>query len=207
MIFIIDELDRCNPHYAVKVLERIKHLFNIPNIIFVLSIDKEQLSNSIRGYYGSESINADEYLKRFIDIEYALPDPDVEKFCSYLYDYYGFEAYERPRGTREIEESFLAIANILFMHKNLSLRQIEKIFAHIRLSLNMYRHDQVIYADLICLLTYLRICESDCLCKNNPRKLYYTRTYRSIRKYNSKIKFYRLKKSIDILLVDNFISP
>ena len=165
LIFIIDELDRCNPHYAVKVLERIKHLFNIPNIIFVLSIDKEQLSNSIRGYYGSESINADEYLKRFIDIEYALPDPDVEKFCSYLYDYYGFEAYERPRGTREIEESFLAIANILFMHKNLSLRQIEKIFAHIRLSLNMYRHDQVIYADLICLLTYLRICESDCYAK------------------------------------------
>ena len=38
LIFIIDELDRCNPHYAVKVLERIKHLFNIPNIIFVLSL-------------------------------------------------------------------------------------------------------------------------------------------------------------------------
>ena len=31
LIFIIDELDRCNPHYAVKTLERIKHLFNIPN--------------------------------------------------------------------------------------------------------------------------------------------------------------------------------
>ena len=38
LIFIIDELDRCNPHYAVKTLERIKHLFNIPNIVFVLSI-------------------------------------------------------------------------------------------------------------------------------------------------------------------------
>lgn len=104
-------------------------------------------------------------IKRFIDIEYALPDPDVEKFCSYLYDYYGFEAYEKARGTKEMEESILTIANTLFMHKNLSLRQIEKIFAHIRLSLNMYRHDQVIYADLICLLTYLRICESDCYAK------------------------------------------
>ena len=165
LIFIIDELDRCNPHYAVKVLERIKHLFNIPNIIFVLSIDKEQLSNSIRGYYGSDLINANEYLKRFIDIEYALPDPDVEKFCSYLYDYYGFEAYEKARGTKEMEESILTIANTLFMHKNLSLRQIEKIFAHIRLSLNMYKHNQVIYAELICLLTYLRICESDCYVK------------------------------------------
>lgn len=82
MIFIIDELDRCNPYYAVKVLERIKHLFNIPNIVFVLSIDKEQLSNSIRGYYGSDLIKADEYLKRFIDIEYTLPDPDVDVFAN-----------------------------------------------------------------------------------------------------------------------------
>ncbi len=53
LIFIVDELDRCNPTFAVKVLERIKHLFSIPNIVFVLSIDKKQLCNSIKGYYGS----------------------------------------------------------------------------------------------------------------------------------------------------------
>lgn len=33
VVFFVDELDRCNPHYAVAVLERIKHLFDIPNII------------------------------------------------------------------------------------------------------------------------------------------------------------------------------
>lgn len=32
VVFFIDELDRCNPHYSVAVLERIKHLFDIPNI-------------------------------------------------------------------------------------------------------------------------------------------------------------------------------
>lgn len=162
LIFIIDELDRCNPHYAVKTLERIKHLFNIPNIVFVLSIDKEQLSNSIRGYYGSDLIDADEYLKRFIDIEYILPAPNIVQFCNYLYDYYGFDSYEKARDSRDgLKESFLVIANILFMYKNLSLRQIEKIFTHIRLSLNMYNYNQIIYSDLVCLLTYLRICEPD----------------------------------------------
>lgn len=170
LIFIIDELDRCNPHYAVKTLERIKHLFNIPNIVFVLSIDKEQLSNSIRGYYGSDLIDANEYLKRFIDIEYILPTPNIGEFCNYLYDYYGFEDYEKARDSKDgLKESFLVIANILFMHKNLSLRQIEKIFTHIRLSLNMYNYNQVIYSDLVCLLTYLRICESDCYDKISYR--------------------------------------
>lgn len=163
LIFIIDELDRCNPHYAVKTLERIKHLFNIPNIVFVLSIDKEQLSNSIRGYYGSDLIEANEYLKRFIDIEYILPAPNIGQFCNYLYDYYGFDGYEKARDSRDgLKESFLVTANILFMYKNLSLRQIEKVFTHIRLSLNMYNSNQIIYSDLVCLLTYLRICESDC---------------------------------------------
>jgi hypothetical protein len=168
LIFIIDELDRCNPHYAVKTLERIKHLFNIPNIVFVLSIDKEQLSNSIRGYYGSDLIEADEYLKRFIDIEYILPAPNIGQFCNYLYDYYGFDSYEKARDSRDgLKDSFLVIANILFMYKSLSLRQIEKIFTHIRLSLNMYNYNQIIYSDLVCLLTYLRICESDCYDKIN----------------------------------------
>lgn len=48
IVFFVDELDRCNPHYAVAVLERIKHLFDIPNIIFVLAINKKELCNAIQ---------------------------------------------------------------------------------------------------------------------------------------------------------------
>jgi len=56
LIFIVDELDRCRPDYAVAILEQIKHFFSVPNIVFVLSIDKEQLGNAVRGVYGSEQI-------------------------------------------------------------------------------------------------------------------------------------------------------
>ena len=52
LIFMVDELDRCNPSFAVKVLERIKHLFEVPNIVFILSIDKQQLACSVKGFYG-----------------------------------------------------------------------------------------------------------------------------------------------------------
>lgn len=77
----------------MEVLERIKHFFSIKGIVFVLSIDKEQLCNSIRGHYGSDRINAEEYLRRFIDVEYKLPQPDINSYCKYLYDYFDFKDF------------------------------------------------------------------------------------------------------------------
>ena len=175
LVFIVDELDRCNPHYAVKVLERIKHIFDIPNIVFVLSIDKVQLGNSIRGYYGSNWIDADEYLKRFIDIEYTLPDPDANLFCDYLYDHYDFHSYlsleKRAQyyNANQEKDVFLSTAQILFKERRLTLRQVEKIFNNTRLAINMFNVSQIFYPDLFFLLTYLRICENDIyekICRN-----------------------------------------
>jgi predicted KAP-like P-loop ATPase len=61
LVFIIDELDRCKPDYAVNVLECIKHFFSVEGIVFVLSIDKEQLCNAVKGFYGSDSIDSSSY--------------------------------------------------------------------------------------------------------------------------------------------------
>lgn len=52
LIFVIDELDRCKPTYAIETLETIKHFFNIETVTFVLAIDLEQLSHSIATIYG-----------------------------------------------------------------------------------------------------------------------------------------------------------
>ena len=35
LVIFIDELDRCKPTYAIKLLERIKHYFNQEKITFV----------------------------------------------------------------------------------------------------------------------------------------------------------------------------
>lgn len=40
LVFIIDELDRCRPDYAVELLEKVKHFFSIEGVVFILSIDK-----------------------------------------------------------------------------------------------------------------------------------------------------------------------
>lgn len=70
LIFVIDELDRCRPSFSVEVLEKIKHFFNVNNVLFVLVYNKQQLEKSISHIYGVEDTNI--YLHRFIDLENDL---------------------------------------------------------------------------------------------------------------------------------------
>ena len=159
LIFIVDELDRCRPDYAVEVLEKIKHFFSIKGIVFVLSIDKEQLSNSIRGHYGSDRINAEEYLRRFIDVEYLLPKPDIESYCKYLHEYFNFKEFlesdERYRnGLSGDKNNLLRCATEIIKAQNYSLRQIEKLFVHTRLVLCSCSSRHYVFPSL----TFMLIC-------------------------------------------------
>lgn len=165
LIFIVDELDRCRPDYAVAILEQIKHFFSVPNIVFVLSIDKEQLGNAVRGVYGSEQIDADEYLRRFIDVEYSIPEPDAEKYCNYLYNYFGFGEFFENENRRRTElsydgTSFIKTAKNLFKSATISLRQQEKIFAHSRLVLRSFQEKSFVFPSLYLLLIYIKILDN-----------------------------------------------
>jgi hypothetical protein len=73
---VIDELDRCRPLYAIKLLEEVKHLFDVPGVAFVLGMNATQLTHSVRSAYG-QSFDAPSYLRRFINRRYslALPPP------------------------------------------------------------------------------------------------------------------------------------
>ncbi|TXJ30408.1 hypothetical protein EPJ69_10090 [Brachyspira aalborgi] len=77
-IIFIDELDRCRPTYSIEMLENIKHLFVIPNLVFVISINKVQLSKSIQAVYGQ--IDTENYLRRFFDLEFILPKQITDDF-------------------------------------------------------------------------------------------------------------------------------
>ncbi|WP_278353192.1 KAP family P-loop NTPase fold protein, partial [Chryseobacterium gleum] len=162
LIFIIDELDRCRPSYAVDVLEQMKHFFSVSGIVFILSIDKKHLASSICGYYGSEQINTDEYLRRFIDLEYSMPIPSSKVFCDYLYQYYNFDEFfssdERKRYTLFNNDKyvFLKIAEMLFNKNNSTLRQQEKIFAHSRLVLKSFKLNNYTFSHLLFFLIYIK---------------------------------------------------
>ncbi len=75
LVIFIDELDRCRPSFAIEMLERIKHYFDDERVIFVVSLNKEQLIHTITNYYGS-GFDATRYLNKFFDVNINLPAMD-----------------------------------------------------------------------------------------------------------------------------------
>ncbi|UVM63281.1 MULTISPECIES: P-loop NTPase fold protein [unclassified Pseudomonas] len=72
----IDELDRCRPTYAIELLERIKHFFELENCRFIIASDSRQLAHSIRAVYG-QGFSSERYLNRFFDAEFNLNNADI----------------------------------------------------------------------------------------------------------------------------------
>lgn len=125
VVYFVDELDRCNPTFAVKVLERIKHLFEVDNVVFVLALDKEQFCHSINGYFGSESFNSEEYLKRFIDIEYTLQPTMSDDYCLRIFKHFHLDKTMNKKSVNR----FVSFTNTCCDAFGLSCRQIEKAYS------------------------------------------------------------------------------
>ena len=130
IIFFIDELDRCRPTFAIELLEVIKHLFNIDNFIFLISIDKEQLAHSVSTIYG-QNMDTIGYLRRFFDLDYKLPKIDVKKYIdskntSILSSYQNIQLFEFF-----IKEQF--------EREKLSLRDVDKAYYYIKLLLPLIK--------------------------------------------------------------------
>lgn len=162
LVFFVDELDRCRPDYAVETLEKIKHLFSIEGVIFVLAIDKEQLCHSVKGFYGSEGINAEEYLRRFIDLEYTLPSVGKKEYIEMLMNNYQItQFFNNPDRIKHFSDSdeyktFIEMATHLSLYQNMTLRQIDKLLKNCAISLKSVPKNHFLYPDIFLFLTCLK---------------------------------------------------
>ncbi len=94
IVLMVDELDRCLPDYAIKVLERLHHFCENTRIIQILAINKKEMSGSIAKAFGYPNADADKveyfanhYMQKFIDMTISLNngilnDPQVLLFNS-----------------------------------------------------------------------------------------------------------------------------
>ncbi|WP_108650725.1 KAP family P-loop NTPase fold protein [Dongshaea marina] len=161
LVIFVDELDRCNPKFAIEILERIKHIFSVENVVFVLSIDKEQLGHSIRAVYGND-FNTNGYLRRFINFDYILPAPRRDTYANVL-----FNRYELDINNRDIRELF-DVFRFLSDSYELTLREMEYCISIVHMVANMQRVtmiDNTLFIFLIVLKTKEPNMYQDFICE------------------------------------------
>lgn len=170
IIFFIDELDRCKPKFAIELLESIKHLFSMKGVIFVISLDKEQLGHSIANIYG-KNMDTEGYLRRFFDYDFKLPSPDKIKYFNNKFD----EISKDYQGIGYFEQFISAFIK----EYNFSLRDVDKLIYQLKFILplitefKIYEHSSMkkvvksyLYAYLISLkikkpILYKKIMDID----------------------------------------------
>jgi hypothetical protein len=160
LVFIIDELDRCRPSFAIELLERIKHIFDIPNVIFVLGIDRKQLGHSIKSVYGQD-MDVEGYLHRFIDINFILPEVHPGPFCEHLLSYLGVESFLLTRGkgktNKDDYNDFKDFFPKLCYGMKLTLREIEYGIRLFVLASKNTQEDYKLYPLLLSVLIVLKL--------------------------------------------------
>ena len=168
---LIDELDRCRPSYAVEMLETIKHIFDIPKVVFVLATDTEQLQHAVKVIYG-DGFDAPNYLGRFFNRRFTMPIVSKAMFieeCLKTKNYTLDKSYFWP----EDKDSDLLTRVITFLSEihGISLRRIEQLIDRVIAILNNYAWGAKINFVFIVFLCILYEMEPNTYKKVIERKL------------------------------------
>ena len=159
LTIIVDELDRCRPDFALALLERIKHLFEVENVAFVLLVNRDQIESYIKSVYGD--VDARAYLLKFanlfVDLPRHRPEHELQyergrqEYCQTLFGHY--ELSKKVRDAR-----FLADCSaVLVEHFDITLRDIEKVFTLLTLYYSSLPQNQFTNDFLVTTLSILKV--------------------------------------------------
>ena len=160
----IDELDRCRPSYAVEMLETIKHIFDIPGVVFVVGTDTEQLQHAVKAIYG-EGFDARNYLGRFFNSRFTLRQPNFENLLEVHCDPHklsgahfsdlGINVWPENDASKDNIANITAILNCFKLTARPAIQITDRIIATIG---NLPRNSKI---DLLMLTILLCIREKD----------------------------------------------
>ena len=153
-VFIIDELDRCKPTFALNLLERIKHLFSVRGMCFVLVAHLPQLARMVEKEYGGDT--GREYLEKFYDLRVTLPVPNLERrnkqYLKHLWRSMGLVADE-PELISNVTEGLCALAGAY----QLPLRTLEQVARNVALVFLATNQQYFRWGPLVAGLSVMRV--------------------------------------------------
>ena len=73
VVIFVDDLDRLEPAYAVRILELLKNVFNVPHCVFLLAIDYQVVVKGLKEKYGELTEQNEWEFRAFFDKIIQLP--------------------------------------------------------------------------------------------------------------------------------------
>lgn len=131
LVLIVDELDRCRPDYAMKVLEIIKHFFDIEGLFIIVPTNQMALETSLEALYGikvnEKKPDRENYFKKFFNNTKIIPNPNYEKFV---------KAYIGPESlTVAINSKYILMDDNKFNSFNVLINSLSRYGRSAKLSL------------------------------------------------------------------------
>ena len=175
LIFIIDELDRCTPIFALKILERIKHFFAVENVHFVLGAHMGQLRTSVCAAYGA-NIDATTYLQKFISLTFPLTDHagHVHERAASKYISYLTKEIDVAREDYDFHENAIHFTRTYALLHESSFRDIEHFLTNIALASAFTTKRTLRPAPLMAGLSILRVVQPSLYAKAKRGVLQYS---------------------------------
>lgn len=160
IVLVVDELDRCIPQYAIKILERLHHIFyGLENVVVIMAIDRKQLEHSVEEMFGTKnddgSMDIEKYLKKFIDFSMVLDYGTINESIKEKYKFY-FDKFEVSRDSDN--ENVNKILTMLL--SEVDIRRQEKIMEKANLVHSLICSDKMDISVLVFEVMYevLRLC-------------------------------------------------
>lgn len=186
LIVIIDNLDRCDADFTLKFLTKIKEIFNIPNLLFVVAYDKEKIKNFVKQNFGDDGTTG--FLRKYIAAEFYLPNFEnkAKDIITHLYKS-KIECFINDSidssDKSDTSKNPIELLENLYKNTPLTLRMIEQIFNRsitvIQNNYKNYKDDHRKVADLFSVLA----------CKYLDEDYYYNNFYKNYDKTKTLIFF------------------
>lgn len=157
VIIFIDELDRCKPTYAVKLLERVKRYFNSDNFICVYSLNMQQLQHTIKSVYGAD-FGAYKYLDRFFTLNVPMPEVNKMEFMKSITGSYNDNIFEDVRRELPLMYNFQLREILHFVEQlQLSMGNIVEKLGELYTGFSDEKRQAFIYTYIVPLVIALKI--------------------------------------------------
>lgn len=83
IIVFIDDIDRLTAPQIRDIFQLVKQVGDLPNIIYVLAMDREIVCNALSKFH---NIDGNEYLEKIVQVAFEIPELNKSKLCAIFHE-------------------------------------------------------------------------------------------------------------------------